>query len=175
MKKIGLFYAPAQGSTEQIAKKVAARLGDDNVELLLIDENTEITKLDDFDNLIFGISTVGRDNWDANYTKIGWDLFLPKLQNANIGDKKVAIFGLGNHILYPDNFVDSMGILGNTIESSKANLVGKVSIEGYDYKDSEAVVDDLFFGLPIDEDNDDDLTDSRLENWVNALKSEFGL
>ena len=92
-----------------------------------------------------------------------------------LNGKTVAIFGLGNHILYPDNFVDALGFLGKACEKASATVIGKVSIEGYDYSDSAGVVDDMFYGLPIDQDNDDDLTDGRLDNWITMIKSDLGL
>jgi len=75
MSKIGLFYAPAKGSTEKIAKKIAEKIGNDKVDLILVEENTNIDVLKSYEKIIFGISTVGRENWDAEYKKIGWDFF----------------------------------------------------------------------------------------------------
>jgi len=43
-----------------------------------------------------------------------------------------------------------------------------------DFTDSEAVNDEGFFcGLPIDEDNEAELTTERLEKWILILKSDF--
>jgi flavodoxin I len=36
-----------------------------------------------------------------------------------------------------------------------------------------AVVDGMFVGLPIDEDNEYDLTEERLTAWVEKLKPVF--
>ena len=33
----------------------------------------------------------------------------------------------------------------------------------------------MFLGLVIDEDNQDDLTDERLEAWANQIKADLGL
>jgi len=53
--------------------------------------------------------------------------------------------------------------------------VGQTSTDGYDFEESLAVVDDMFLGLVIDEDNQDDLTDERLESWANQIKGDLGL
>jgi len=45
--------------------------------------------------------------------------------------------------------------------------------EGYTYDDSMAVIDGMFVGLPIDEDNEYDMTEERLTAWVEKLKNEF--
>jgi flavodoxin I len=46
---------------------------------------------------------------------------------------------------------------------------------GYDFNKSKALRDDKFIGLALDEDNQSDLTDSRIKQWVTQLKKEFGV
>ena len=55
----------------------------------------------------------------------------------------------------------------------KVRIVGQTPDEGYTYDDSMALVDGMFVGLPIDEDNEYDMTAERLERWVEKLKQEF--
>jgi flavodoxin I len=173
MEKIGLFYAPAKGSTERMAKLIQQKIGSDKLDLILIEDNSQAAILEPYAKIIFGISTVGRDNWDSNYKKIGWDHFLPRIENADFNNKTVAIFGLGNHILYPDNFVDAMGYLGSIVVDSGARLVGQTPIEGYAFSDSEAVSDAMFYGLPIDEDNEPQLSEQRINEWLKGISSHF--
>lgn len=45
--------------------------------------------------------------------------------------------------------------------------------DGYDFEDSTAVKDGAFVGLAIDEDNQDDLTEERIEKWVEMIKPSF--
>lgn len=175
MKKIGLFYAPGKGSTEKVAQKVIGKIGSDHIDLHLISENTTIAELEKYDKLVFGISTVGRDNWDAAYSKIGWDFLVPKIAQAKLSGKTVAIFGLGNHIMYPDNFVDSMGVLAESLKTAGANIVGSTNANDYDFDDSQAVIDDKFVGVAIDEDNNEEDTDERLDKWIELIKPNFGL
>ena len=174
MKKIAILYAPAKGRTEKVAKMVCKMAGEEKFDLILVDDQTspEIFKL--YDKIIFGISTVGRDSWDASYTKIGWDFFLPKLEKFDFKGKTVAIFGLGDHLLYANNFVDAMGALAKVLESNGANLIGKCGTEGYTFSESEALVNDVFLGLPIDEDNEEELTKGRLDKWLKEISKDFG-
>jgi len=52
--------------------------------------------------------------------------------------------------------------------------LGKVDSEGYDFTDSESVNDEgIFCGLPLDEDNEAELTAVRLEKWISQLKPDF--
>ncbi len=173
MNKIGLFYAPEKGSTDRVAHKFAEIAGEDKFKLTLVDENTQASDLDDYTHIVFALSTVGRDSWSSEYSQIGWDFLLPKLEEYDFTNKTVAIIGLGNHILYANSFVDSMGILAKTVEQRGAKLVGKCSTDEYEFSDSEAVDGDVFLGLPIDEDNEEELTEERLRNWWAKIKVHF--
>jgi flavodoxin I len=174
MKKIGLFFAPEGGNVEKVTKKVIEKIGSEKIDLFSVQKiDTDLLK--NYDKIIMGISTVGRDSWDSNYSKIGWDFFIPKLDKVDLKNKVIAIFGLGNHILYPENFVDSMGILGKKLIERGAKIIGQTPVEDYDYNDSAAIIDGQFIGVPIDEDNDNDLTDERLDKWLNKIKNDFGL
>lgn len=175
MSKIGLFYAPEKGSVEKVAKLIAEKIGHDKIDLISVQTNIDkkADKIKEYDKLIFGISTVGRDSWDANYSKIGWDLLIPDMKNLDFSGKTVAIFGLGNQIMYPDNFVDSMGVLAKLLLENNANVIGYFPTEEYDFNDSGAIVDDKFFGVAVDEDNESDQTDDRIERWLDSIKNEF--
>jgi hypothetical protein len=43
------------------------------------------------------------------------------------------------------------------------------STDGYTFDDSEAVVDGKFIGLPLDDVNEDDKTDSRIDAWIAEI------
>lgn len=173
MKKIGLFYAPEQGSTEQVALLVRSEFGSDNVDMILVTENTTAKEVTAYDYLVMGISTVGRDVWDADYTKVGWDYLLPKLSYADFSAKTVALFGLGNHIVYADYFVDALGLLGKTLRKRGANIVGRCPKDEYEYLSSFAVMGGEFIGLPVDQDNDAENTPRRVKKWVERIKPFF--
>jgi flavodoxin I len=175
MGKIALIYAPAKGSTEKIARMVKEKIGENKIELILVQENTDPKIVEKYDKLIFGISTVGRDSWDSKYKKVGWDTFLPKLEKIELEGKTVAIFGLGDHILYSQNFVDSMGALANQLVKAGATLVGKTPTLGYTFSNSEAIMDNQFLGLPIDEDNEPELSEQRIDSWVKMISVQMDL
>ena len=46
-------------------------------------------------------------------------------------------------------------------------------IDGYTFDDSEAVIDGKFIGLPLDDINEDDKTDTRIEAWIAAISSKL--
>lgn len=174
MKKIGLFFGPQKGSVHRVAEKVKAALGDQNVEMISVND-AQASDLEKYDLMIFGISTVGKETWDSDYSNTDWSKFFPNISKIDFTGKTVAIFGLGDHITYSSYFVNAMGVLAKDLLKKNATIVGKVDPSGYEFDDSEAIFDGMFIGLPIDEDFESELTDDRVTNWVNSIKPAFGL
>lgn len=172
-----MLYAPKGGNVEKISKKIAKVVGSDYIEIQIIESITDsfLNKIKSYDKFIFILSTLGRSNWDSFYSKTGWDLLVPELRKLDLSDKKGAIIGLGNHLMYPDNFVDSMGLLKEILVETKIKLIGQISTDGYDFGNSKSVDGNFFVGLPIDEDNESELTDQRIQSWYSKIKNEFGL
>lgn len=173
MSKIGIFYGPEMGSVEKVARVIEAKFGADNVELLAV-KNCSEKDLQRFDKMVFGVSTIGKTNWDSEYKDTDWDTFASVFSKVNWSNKKVAMYGLGDHIQYPQHFVDALGWVYERLENTEAEVVGFCSVEDYTYEESEGIKDGLFLGLPIDEDNEAEKTDVRVSNWVNKLINEFG-
>ena len=115
-------------------------------------------------NLILGTST-----WGAGELQDDWYDGLNVLQDADLSDKTIAIFGCGDCESYSDTFVGGIGELYNGIKNSGANFVGAVSTDGYTFDDSEALVDGRFIGLPLDDVNEDDKTDMRIDAWIAEI------
>jgi flavodoxin, long chain len=172
MEKIGIFYGPVGGSTERVAHKIGKEFGGDNVEFIAVN-NANASDLDRFKNVIFGCSTLGKETWQSASGKKDWDLFRTELEKVKVDGKVFAIFGLGDHLTYPFHFVDSMGEIGKTLLVKGAKIVGRCSVKDYEFKESEAVIDGEFIGLPIDEDFESELTEPRIKNWAVRLKNKF--
>ena len=66
-----------------------------------------------------------------------------------------------------------MGELYNGIKDSGAKFIGAVETDDYTFDDSEAVSDGKFIGLPLDDINEDDKTDTRIEAWLAAITQEL--
>lgn len=172
MNKLGVFFGPKDGSVHRVAKSLASKLENQNPELVHVDD-ASANDLARFDTIIFGISTIGRDTWDQKFGNVDWAKFMPTVTAFDFTGKKVAIFGLGDHITYAYHFVNSMGVLAKMVIKNGGQLIGKVSPEGYTFQDSEALEGGLFLGLPIDEDFEDELTGSRLDSWAAQLNKEL--
>jgi flavodoxin I len=174
MNKTAIFYGPVGGSTEYVAKKIHEIIGKDNCDLNPV-LTSVMEDLEKYDNLILGIATIGMETWQAEKPKSGWFTFVSDLGKADLKGRKVAMFGLGDHIRYADHFVDSLGEIYEVALKRGAEIVGSVSTEGYEFGESKAVVDGRFVGLPIDEDFQSDLTLKRIKTWVKEILPEFGM
>ena len=104
-----------------------------------------------------------------------WEEFLPNLDELDLSGKKVALYGLGDQINYPDEFVDGLGELYDAIAETGAEIVGQWPTDGYTFNDSQAVEDDCFVGLVLDNDNQSDLHAERISTWLASVKVPFGL
>ncbi len=160
MKKTIVIYGSSTGTCEAIAEKIASKLGTDvlNVQDLTADIIAEN------ENLILGTST-----WGAGELQDDWYDGVKLLQAADLSGKIIALFGCGDAESYGDTFVGGMGELYEAVKASGARLVGQVDVDGYTFDDSSAVVDGKFVGLPLDDVNEDDKTDSRIDDWLAAI------
>ncbi|MFV0593119.1 MAG: flavodoxin [Draconibacterium sp.] len=173
MSKIAVFYGPVGGAVNRVADKIKEAIGDNKVEMIAV-KNASAADIEKYDKIIFGLSTVGKDTWDSSFSSNDWGNFLPEISKVDYSSKKVAVFGLGDHVTYAHGFVDHIGLLGKELMANGAVLVGQVSTEGYEFDESDAVVDGKFIGLPLDEDFEPELTDERVAGWVELIREDFG-
>ncbi|WP_029902912.1 flavodoxin [Prevotella sp. 10(H)] len=167
MKKIGLFYGTSTTKTATIAKKVQEAFGDVKIDIIPVEDAWK-KDFEQYDNIIVGVST-----WFDGELPTYWDEVKPELETLNMKGKKVAIFGLGDQVKYPDNFVDGIGILAEAFENVGAKIIGLTATRGYTFDHSVAVRGDKFTGLAIDFENQHSMTDQRIKDWVEQLKKEF--
>lgn len=173
MNKIAIFFGPLDGAVHRVAKKVQNAIGNDKVVMVPV-KDASVADLEKYDKIIFGISTVGKETWHSIYSNVDWAKFLPEISKTRYEGKTLAIFGLGDHITYSATFVDHIGLLAGELTENGAKLVGQVPVDGYEFEESEAVADGMFMGLPVDEDFEPELTDERVNNWVEQLRPHFG-
>lgn len=157
--KTAIFFGSTTGTTEMIAQKVGELLGAE------VYSANEIDKVEEYDFVIFATST-----WGMGDLQDDWYDALEKLKTKNLSGKKVGLIGIGDQFGFGDTFVDGIGTIYEEIKDMGINLVGKTSTDGYSFSGSKAVVDDEFVGLVIDENNQSELTDERINAWVEKVK-----
>lgn len=171
MAKIGLFYGSDTDNTYDVAEMIKESLGEDNIELVNISECSP----DDFapyDKIIIGLST-----WYDGELQSDWDDFYEDFKTIDFTGKTVAIFGLGDQVGYAEWFCDGIGILGEIVSENGGQVIGLWSPEGYEYESSKAEIDldgeKYLMGLALDQDNEEEKTEERLQSWLEQIKQEF--
>lgn len=167
----GLIFGTDTGNTEEVGDKISAglaALGCDVDMVNVTDASAEV--IEAFDFIIMGIPT-----WDFGGIQEDWEDFEAQILATNLRGKIVALYGLGDQLGYGDYFLDAMGWLNERVLKAGATVIGAWPTEGYDFEESLGVNKDktLFCGLGIDDDQQFDLTDERIEAWVNLIAAEY--
>ena len=168
--QVGLFYGTNTGNTETVAQMLADELKGNGMEVDVLDmASASVDDMSKFDNIIIACPT-----WNDGELQDDWDAVFAEYERFDFSGKNVAFLGLGDQDGYPDNFLDALGTLAKPVLKNGGNIVGYWSTEGYDFSVSTGVADNgKFYGLGIDQDNQEDMTEERIKAWVAQLKSEF--
>lgn len=159
MKETVVVYGSSTGVCESIAQTIASKLGVEALEVTNFSADT----IAENDNLILGTST-----WGAGEVQDDWYAGMEVLKANDLTGKTVALFGCGDAESYSDTFCGGMKELCEACQG--ANILPGVSVEGYTFDDSEAVVDGKFVGLALDDVNEDDKTEARIDAWLEQIK-----
>lgn len=165
MHKIGLFYASTTGATQEIAERIQASYFKPGRVDLYPFEDAGPEDLAAYDALIMGTSTWGNGEYPDSL-----EVFLPLFDAVDFNGKRIALFGLGDQLGYPLEFVDALGKLYQELKERGATIIGDWPTNGYDYEASKADLGDgRFCGLVLDQDNQPELTPHRLAAWIDAI------
>ena len=164
MKKVGIFYGSESGNTQEVCKVIANELGSE-AEVFDV-SSVDREKILSYENLILASATYGSGDLQDD-----WEKMFKELSEGDFSSKVVALVGVGDGDSYGDTFVESIYHLHQKVKSAK--VVGRVSKEGYEFEESQALDGDEFLGLAIDEENQSELTMERIKAWVEQIKREF--
>ena len=107
-----------------------------------------------------GVGLAGHEKEDCQLYFIDWDFDFIKVDYCG-----------GNHMGLDEQ--EQYTKISNAIKNCGAKFIGAVETDGYTFDDSEAVIDGKFIGLPLDDINEDDKTDTRIEAWIAAISPEL--
>lgn len=178
MARVGIFFGSTTGKTRKVAKMIKKKFDDEVMAKPINVNRVEPDEFASYDFLILGTPTMGEGQLpglSADCEEESWEEFLPKIEDMDFNGKTVAIYGLGDQVGYPDEFLDAMMELHDFFSERGAKLVGAWPTEGYEFEHSEAIVDDKFVGLALDLDNQTNLTEDRLTTWLSQIAPEFDL
>ena len=164
---IKVIYGSDTGNTELVVE-----------DLVKLVDNTEVTTVADLtpedwdhDKFILGIPT-----WYDGELQSDWEDYFEEFQTIDFTGKTVAIFGLGDQIGYEEWFCDGIGILAEVVLENGGKVIGyteKDNSYALEETPKSLVDDNTFYGLCLDEDNQGELTQERLQKWVGDIKDKF--
>jgi flavodoxin I len=168
MLQIGIFFGGKDsGTTAKVARRIKELLGDEaTVHNVGGAAKHDVEK---YDFLVLGTAA-----WGIGEMHSDWERFIDKMIEADLSNKKIALFGLGDQKVYPESFVDGMGTIFCRLPY-KQNVVGYTSTRGYNFYYSTAEKEGNFVGLAIDDDTQKEFTEQRIKDWVVQIKLEAGI
>ena len=146
--KIGLFYGSTTCYTEMAGEKIRdainSKLGGNNVRMHDISDQS-VHMMTQYKFLILGIPT-----WDFGELQEDWESNWDEIDKIALTGSKVALYGLGDQIGYPEWFQDALGYLWVKVVAQGAETVGLWPNQGYKFESSAALTQDksMFVGLP---------------------------
>ncbi|AFU98065.1 flavodoxin FldB [Simiduia agarivorans] len=168
---IALVYGSSTCYTEMTAEKIRDYLGADRVTLINL-ADSPLADVQPYPYIIMGIPT-----WDYGELQEDWEERWPELDTVDFTGKPVALFGQGDQVGYPEWFLDAMGYLHDKLVVRGALPTGYWPNQGYEFEASKALTSDgqLFYGLALDDENQFEESEARIQTWCDQLRSEWQL
>merc|ERR1712232_597429 len=125
----GVYYSSSTGNTETVSGYIGEEVGADIVDI----GDAESDEIMGHDALIIGAPT-WHTGADEQRSGTAWDDWLYEtLPDLDLGDKKVAVFGVGDQSSYSDNYCDAAGELYDLFKDKGCTMLGMTSTDGYDH------------------------------------------
>ncbi len=172
-KTIALFYGSSTCYTEMVCEQIAAIIAEHYPAWQTVTHNIADHSIDlacDYDYVLYGIPT-----WDYGELQEDWDNQWDNLMNLDLKHQQAAVYGLGDQVGYPEWYQDAIGFLYSQLGACGATLYGLWPTTGHTYEKSQGLSDDgnYFLGLPVDEENQPELTTERLQLWLEQVINHF--
>lgn len=166
MKRIGIFYGSATGTTAEAAHKIAKALGVEDKDVHDVAKSAP-TDVAPYEVLVLGAST-----WGDGDLVDSWYDFLDGIQSLSLEGKKVALFGCGDETM-SETFCNAVGTLYERLKQTGATFIGEYPADGYTFDKSTATDGDTMRGLVLDEVNHPEYTPRRIAGWTEQLMKEI--
>lgn len=164
MKDYGIFYGSATGTTADVARRIAEKLGIDLADVHDVAKTSPDT-MGKYNTLILGSST-----WGDGDLEDDWYDFMAGASILDLRGHNIALFGCGDENM-TDTFCNAVGEIYRRLKPTGASFIAPFDTAGYSFNHSEAIVNGKAVGLLLDEVNHPDLTDNRISLWVEKVKT----
>jgi flavodoxin long chain len=176
---VGIFYGSTNGDTAAVAQQIASLCEAPSAsdpapipwaQVTLCDiAAVPLEAMHGYTHLIIGAPT-----WDVGQLQRDWERAFEQFDLLDLTGKRVALFGLGDQVGYPDTFVDALAFFADKCTERGATLTGRWPAVGYTFNQSWALGDDsCFVGLVLDALNQPEKTEARLRLWLAQLRREW--
>ncbi|PLY09716.1 MAG: flavodoxin [Arcobacter sp.] len=171
MANVGIFCGTAGGTSLLVAEALVEAFGLEEDDLINMEEDfDDIEQMLEYDVLFIGSSTWGQG--DVHHDWVDPQLEIES-DGIDFSGKTVALFGAGDCVKHGEHFCSALGKLYKTFTNAGANVVGFVDASDYKYESSLAEMDGKLCGLAIDQHNEEDKTETRIQNWISSLKEQI--
>ncbi len=94
------------------------------------------------------------------------------LEALDLKGKDIAIFGCGDESM-SDTFCGAVGEIYKRLQGTGAKFIAPFDASVYTFDESPAFIDGVYVGLLLDEVNHPELSDERIKEWTDKIKSEI--
>ena len=173
MSKMGIFVGSAGGTSMKIADAIAEEFGIEEDDIINMEEAFDDVEdqLMEYDVLFLGSSTWGQG--DLHFSWVD-PILESEDEDFDFSGKTVAFFGAGDCKKHGEHFCSALGKLHKTFTEAGAKAIGFIPKDDYEYEFSLAEIDGKFCGCGIDEHNESEKSDDRINLWIETVKSELG-
>jgi flavodoxin I len=172
MKKKLLLYWSPRGNVEKAANLIYEQFDPSEIDMINL-EDFSVDDMKKYDGFIFGIATINAHTWREAEPINKWSSFFIEADENDFIGKKFAFYGLGDQLLYPNNFVDALDFLNTEVKKKKGIVIGKWPISGYEFNETNGAKNGFFYGLALDQNQETGKSPERVEKWVKQIKKEF--
>lgn len=164
--RVGIFFGSSTGNTKHVAEVMAFLFSSQHEVVVKDIAETKASDMKGFDLLIWGTST-----WGSGELQDDWDFFINnEFDMVDFSGVKIALFGLGDQYGFGDTFVDGMAIIYEKLLHKGVHVLPSYcSAQEYTMTASRGVINGQFVGLALDEDNQQDLTEKRVCEWIKHI------
>ena len=169
MAKIGMFWGSSTDMTSLASEVIKEEIESFEHDIDSINiRDSGLEPILEYKNVIIGCPT-----WNVGELQDDWDLLYNDYQKLRFDNITGAFFGVGDQMGYNYNYLDAVGLLARPFMENGGQLVGRWSIEGYEFDESLALEGEEFLGLALDYDNQDFMSEERIKNWTALIQGEF--
>ena len=163
MAKIGIFYGSNTGYTADVAVRISEKMDVARADVYDV-AGTAPSKLGEYDIIVIGSSTWGDGDMENDMAD-----FIDGAQALDLKGKKIAIFGCGDETM-TDTFCNAVGEIYRRLQPTGAEFIAPFNADGYTFTHTGAMVDGKIVGMVIDDVNHPELTDEKIDLWIEEIK-----